>query len=496
MNVTVVGATTTELTVITYTCTNGTLTFRGTIAIGHAQSIEQTIGGVPAGSGYTCTLTASDSAGDSCSGTVAPFSVMAGAITNVISNVTCVVPTDAAVAPDVTSGPIVIDASPIVVSPSARECPGIESFSISPVQVLPPQTAALTSVSTPGSAGTKTVQWSTDCAGATIVNPTSEAATFSCGTTAGAACHVTLTVGLIGTTPDGGSAGQVCTGQPFSTMTASVVCEACLLECPPGYSFCGSDGGCNGFCANLNGTPADPDNCGSCGTVCPVGLACVHSAPGGLNACKPPPPTPCTSAPCSSAGPNSVLCTGNTAHNQVCTPTEAAIVNQDITLGKLTKGQLDPNTSCYECLVSNGGLDDDLVASDQGNECGDVPLMAGTLTGETGVQACLDTLNCMILQGCDTGSPPALCFCGTAAGTSCLTPGAANGPCLQNEVNGFDVTTGCPAGGCGTVLGNLVEGDPSSTIKSYTNKSLGSGMANSIGSFAAANCASQCGSNF
>jgi hypothetical protein len=101
----------------------------------------------------------------------------------------------------------------------------------------------------------------------------------------------------------------------------------------------------------------------------------------------------------------------------------------------------------------------------------------------------------MIAHGCDTASPPSLCLCGSAAGLARLVPGAANGPCLQDELNGLDVTIGCPKSGCGTVLGTLVEGDPTFTQRMYTNKKLGSGMANSMGSFASSNCRSECGFN-
>jgi hypothetical protein len=484
MNLTVFGTTTTQLTSINYTCTNGTSSFSGTIAIGDAQSVEQVVGGVPAASGYTCTLTGSDSAGDFCSGTVATFSVSAGVITNVVSNVTCVISTDAAMAADVTTGTVAIDAGATTANQPAFLCPGIDSFSISPAELLPPQTAAVTSVSTMVSGGTETIQWSTDCTGAGFANPTSANTTFFCGSSCGTTCHVTLTVGLIGTTPDGGSAGQVCTGVQFTSQTASVVCEGSTgASCPIGSTACGSDPtGCTGTCVNLQ---TDPNNCGACGVVCATSAACTS---GFCNLT----PQVCTSQFCAA---NSVRCNGNTAHNQVCTPTEALIVEQDIKQGKLTDGQLSPTTSCYECLMNNGGLNDDLVATDQGNECGDVPSTAGTLTGESGVQACLDTLNCMIAQGCDTANPPQQCFCGTAAGSACLTAGAANGPCLQNELNGLDVTTGCPSGGCGSVIGTLVEGDPTFSIQRFTNKALGSGMANTIGGFAFTNCATQCGNN-
>jgi hypothetical protein len=290
MNVNVFGATGTSLGSITYACTNGTSSFTGRVDIGDAQSIHWVVGGVPAGSGYTCTLTTSDSSGDACSGMVATFSVMAGELTRVMANVTCAVPpTDAASFPDVTTGPLEIDAG-VIVGQEGPGCPGIESFSISPPEVLPPQTAALASTSTTGGGGTKTLQWSTDCVGAVILNPTSENATFSCGAILGAACHVTLDVGLIGTAPDGGSLGQVCAGQPFTSLTSTIVCEGCLLECPPGHSVCGLDGStCSGICVNLNGTPVDPNNCGQCGVTCSAGMSCVHDTLGNLNACMPGP---------------------------------------------------------------------------------------------------------------------------------------------------------------------------------------------------------------
>jgi len=196
-------------------------------------------------------------------------------------------------------------------------------------------------------------------------------------------------------------------------------------------------------------------------------------------------PTPCTTFPCAATGPNSVHCDGNTASGSVdvCTPTEALYVAKDIAAGNLTAGQLDPSTSCYECMVANGGLDDS--GGDMGNECGDVPASAPTLTGEAAHQACIDTLSCIISSHCDTDAPPSLCLCGTAAGSACLTAGAANGPCLQNEINGLDI-------GTGTTLGSLVEGDPTATQKAYTDKMLGSGMANAIGAFAFSNCQTQC----
>jgi hypothetical protein len=202
-------------------------------------------------------------------------------------------------------------------------------------------------------------------------------------------------------------------------------------------------------------------------------------------------PTACTSAPCAASGPNSVKCDANT--NNVCTPTEALIVAYDIAAGKLHGGTLDTamdaTGSCYECLASNGGIDDS--QGDHGLECADVTGSA-TLTGESGTQACLDTLSCLLTTHCTDANPPADCLCGSATGTACLTAGAANGPCLQNELNGLDVTTGCPSGGCGSTLGSLKEGDPTTIQEAFTNTALGSGQANTLLGFAFGNCNAPC----
>jgi hypothetical protein len=289
MYVTVFGATTTQLGSITYVCTDGTTTVAGTIEIGDAQSIDQVIGGVPAGSGYTCTLTGSDSGGDPCSGMVAAFSVMAGKLTRVMANVTCAVPIDAGSVADVATGPtgVEIEAGIVGGGRSPGACPSIEFFSISPAEVLPPQTAALASTSTTGSGGWETIQWSTDCAGAVITNATSANATFSCGTTVGGVCHVTLEVGLNGIAPDGGSLGQVCAGTLFGSLTSTIVCEGgCMIACLPPNGWCGVDGSTCGTCVNLNGTPVDPNNCGQCGLACTAGMSCVHDATVNLNACE------------------------------------------------------------------------------------------------------------------------------------------------------------------------------------------------------------------
>jgi hypothetical protein len=238
---------------------------------------------------------------------------------------------------------------------------------------------------------------------------------------------------------------------------------------------CGTcaDGGPSN-CVNPN---TDSNNCGGCNIKCATGQVCN----GGT--CTTPPPTACTTSPCASSGPNSVQCASQT--NTVCSPTEALIVARDISKNNLTGGQLNAN-SCYSCMLGAGCMDDIAFSTDKGHECADVPSTAATLNGETGIQACLDTVGCIITKACDTSNPPSFCFCGSASGTACLTAGAANGPCFNQEVNGLDIGT------YNSSTMTYTEGDPTATQKAYTNVALGSGMANALMGCAFSNCQAQC----
>ncbi len=454
-----------------------------------AQSIEFVAGGILAGSGYVITLSGSDSVGDPCIGTSTPVTVMAGATSAAVVVVTCTAPTDASLATTVDSGNIAVDAGVILVSQNPFVCPGITGVSISPAELLPPETAGLTAGVTGSSGGTQTLVWSTSCAGANITNPTSPNATFACGsTTPGTSCQVTLTVGLNGTGADGGSVGQVCTGVGVSTTTETIVCEAGgAFQCfAPTPNLCGTN-----TCVNFQ---TDVNHCGNCTTVCATGDTCTAGV------CAAPPPTACTTSPCAANGANSVQCTGNTKHGGVCTATEAIIVNRDIGKNLVSAGQLTP-TSCYECLFGAGCIDDD-KNSDTGAECGDLSgtVGSGNQASETQTQACLNTLTCVFGSDCQNavGQNPGAtdgignCFCGSndvtsslcaAAPTIAAGPAASapNGSCAQTELDGFGDTTSTAN---------------TPVLANFTTNTTGSGMANNIfacagsntGTFACPNC--------
>jgi hypothetical protein len=155
---------------------------------------------------------------------------------------------------------------------------------------------------------------------------------------------------------------------------------------------------------------------------------------------------------------------------------EAAIVAQDIQDGHLTAmHQLDPATSCYECLVLAGGIDDDRFVLDHGLECGDLAWDAPTLDAGNPVQACLDTVECFIANGVVTSnvSPFYPAYCGAASLVVCES-GGASGPCIAQENNGLDSS-------------NL-----SGVVQYFFDATRPSGTVNVLAQFAYQNCKTQC----
>ena len=121
-----------SLTSFTYTITGTTgtppLVYSQMITIGNAQSLEFVAGGIVAGS-YNLTITGNDSAGDPCSGTTsAPFTIVAGNVTQTTLAITCVAPADASTAADVGTGSVEVDASVSLDGTAPPSCPGINSF--------------------------------------------------------------------------------------------------------------------------------------------------------------------------------------------------------------------------------------------------------------------------------------------------------------------------------------------------------------------------------
>jgi hypothetical protein len=157
--------------------------------------------------------------------------------------------------------------------------------------------------------------------------------------------------------------------------------------------------------------------------------------------------------------------------DQVCTPTEAALVAHDIASGLATAPGPDPNGSCYQCAALSGCLDDSEFA-DTDHECED-------LTSAGDPAACEATLACVLATSCGE-TALSTCYCGTApVSGSCASVGssnAANGACMNAEAAGLGLATD----------------DGLDILKNFTSTTLPSGVANNIFQCATSNGCTAC----
>ena len=479
-----------NVTSLNWSIGNGATPYTGTVNIGDAQSVEFVAGGILQGGGYTVTISGNDSNGGTCSGTSGTFTVVAGGLTQVGVNVTCVdiAANDAAVAADVTTGSVYVNANVTLdaSTAAATQCPGISSFSINPAEVLLGQPAQL-GLSTVGP--TPVITWSV-----TGVSPTTAGGTFSpsanvanptfLGNTPGSVVQITATVAL----PDSG----ICAGVEFTSLSADVTVEGAPPDSGTGPADTGTGPADTGTGPADTGTgPADT------GTGAADTGTGVDAGPVAL-------------VPCTAVGQtNCVSCIGNGDGVSVgapCTATEAVLVALDIKNGTATApgpdpfpdqgNPADPANGCYNCLWFNGALDD-VAFGDSGHECQDTSGnftsgVAGSGTGNTDTfsDICVQLLTC-ITTGEPTATPPIAggcaqtnggidnCYCGPGGGSpsSCPSNGAAtNGVCKTYETNGF----------------HFAPSDSTDILKNYSDKAEPSGVANQIIVAANANSCSQC----
>lgn len=156
-----------------------------------------------------------------------------------------------------------------------------------------------------------------------------------------------------------------------------------------------------------------------------------------------------------------VPCSGSPG--DICTPTEIAFIQQDMTGG------------CYTCLLGGGCLDSP-DAGLSGNECDDLmgDAVNGPSAGAWKPSLCSSTISCILGSSC-AAALVTDCYCGSAVGAACLTPGAANGACLTEETAGLETA------------------DPHATAgATFTSKSLAAGVANAIFACAASAHCSSC----
>jgi hypothetical protein len=179
----------------------------------------------------------------------------------------------------------------IAVLGTPTKCPGINSFSVDPAELLGNQ-PSLISVGTIGPV--TSILWSSSrcrgfpvgCpdkppAGFTALDggPDTNATTvhFTCGECIG---QVTVAVTLISdqVSPDADAAMNVCEGAPFTHIEGLINCVGGSTPCWPGSS---TPTYCCGACVDLT---TDNANCGVCGNVCPTGVPCVDGGCGSRHA--------------------------------------------------------------------------------------------------------------------------------------------------------------------------------------------------------------------
>jgi hypothetical protein len=85
----------TIVTSVSYVLTNGIHTYQGTISVGEASTLLAVLGGIEAGSMYVLTLSATGTGGVPCSGTSAPFTIVARATVIVGIQLVCAPRNDA-----------------------------------------------------------------------------------------------------------------------------------------------------------------------------------------------------------------------------------------------------------------------------------------------------------------------------------------------------------------------------------------------------------------
>jgi hypothetical protein len=173
----------------------------------------------------------------------------------------------------------------------------------------------------------------------------------------------------------------------------------------------------------------------------------------------PPPPTPCTTP----GQTGCVACSGNAGG--ACSQTEALVIQHDINAGHAA------TTPCYACLLSAGCIDD-TTFGDKGNECDD---LSGTFGGgaATSSSLCLSTVSCIFGSSC-AASAVSTCYCGSFAGSACLSAPTVDGACDQSEVTGLGLTSA------------------QDILKNFTNTTLPSGMANQLFQCALSNTCAAC----
>jgi hypothetical protein len=423
----------TEIDSVNYTLQNGTtLVESGTQATKNSAAINFELGSIPAGPGYTITLTAaSPDGGVNCLGTSGVFSVNAHSTVSEQVNLIC------------TFG--AVDHGGAIVhglenfcgtwqSVSTEGLPAIDAAATNGSEVLADGVTPLviTANGNGPATGALVYSWSvlvSTGGGVTLGTETGNGTTTSTQTLT---CNPSIVAGgaviqlVITDSIDGGAV--TCPGT-LSTVTVPVTCDPqSVLACSSASSTpdkCGT--GASAFCTNFL---TDNSNCGGCGNVCNGGAFCQAGV------CD-----ACADVQCQCNVFISQHEVGNTP-GATCSGTELAAFMVDANTA--TAG------SCLDCLVNPGqGLDNPSLGV-VNDDCEDA--FTGIGAGET-------TAECLAVLACDFGvTPPAIPapvtfsgpgpvegYCGTTDLLDCQEGGLPpNGACISQIVAGFPSSFSSP----------------------------------------------------
>jgi hypothetical protein len=336
---------------VQYTITGNGFTKTGSINVSGQATISGTIGGIPAGNGFTITLTAASTDGSTnCLGS-ATFNVTGGATTAVTVHLQC--------RGTHRTGSISLNGN-------LNVCPNVDELTATP-QTLPVGSSVAL-----GAAASDA-----DSAPAAL----SYAWTTTAGTLTGAAtANAALTSATAG----------------VATVTLTVSDGDCTDVATTTITFTGSGGGGTGG-TGAGGT----GTAGTTGTGT-AGTATAGTSSGGTG-----------TAGTSSGGTG----TAGTSSGGTGTAGSGGSGGSSVTAQSILANK------SAACLTQAQDLCSDNITKTNG---------FGTLA--------YNVLSCTFTSGCANTGTAGPCYCGTAAGASCLGAGAANGPCKSQEEAGLLTT--------------------------------------------------------